>query len=221
MKELQESVKQIKLSERREEEEQLLSAKQRQLEIESELEKAKFWNQFEAEIDRVKIDSVTKFSYLKELLLSKNLTALPVVKGGSPAKTHDFDGKLMISVQALESMGKLKEINGLTRATLDKLEGIRAELVRTDDNWQEWGFPQLINALREWTERNPMSLEDKGTSTNIRETIQGSNHRAVECRVKSGCQGLVRHGSLQLVHFKQAGEYYWKKTGDSKADKLT
>ena len=39
-------------------------------------------------------------------------------------------------MQALESMGKLGEIKYLARATLDKLEGIRADLVRTDDKWQ-------------------------------------------------------------------------------------
>ena len=59
-------------------------------------------------------------------------------------------------------MGKLGEIKGLTRAALDKLEGIRAYLVRTDDNWQEWGFPQLVNALIQWTERNPCFQEDRG-----------------------------------------------------------
>ena len=31
----------------------------------------RFWNQFEAEIDRANIDAVGKFSYLKELLLPK------------------------------------------------------------------------------------------------------------------------------------------------------
>ena len=30
-------------------------------------------------------------------------------------------------------MGKLKEINDYVRLTLDKLQGIRADLVRTDD----------------------------------------------------------------------------------------
>ncbi|XP_065070928.1 uncharacterized protein LOC135695688 [Rhopilema esculentum] len=40
----------------------------------------RFWNQFEAEIDRVNIDAVAKFSYLKELLLPKvrvNIEGLP------------------------------------------------------------------------------------------------------------------------------------------------
>ena len=41
------------------------------------------------------------------------------------------------------------------RFTLDKLCGIRADLVRTDDNWQNWGFNELIEAIRKWTERNP------------------------------------------------------------------
>ena len=116
----------------------------------------RFWNQFEAEIDRAKIDSVTKFSNLKELLLPKvranieglpfttegyerakqilkstygksseiinayvqNVTALPVIKGGSPSKIHDFYGKLVISVQALEPMRKLGEINGLNKGNV-------------------------------------------------------------------------------------------------------
>ena len=40
-------------------------------------------------------------------------------------------------------MNKLKEINGYVKITLDKLSGIRADLVRLDDDWQDWGFTQL------------------------------------------------------------------------------
>ena len=50
----------------------------------------------------------------------------------------------------------LSEVNGYVRATIDKLEGIRGDLVRMDDDWQEWKFPNLIEALRKWTERNPI-----------------------------------------------------------------
>ena len=45
--------------------------------------------------------------------------------------------------------------------TIDKLEGIRGDLVRTDDDWQEWDFPRLTEALRKWTERNPIKSSDK------------------------------------------------------------
>ena len=52
-------------------------------------------------------------------------------------------------------MGRLREVNGLVRMTLDKLLGIRSDLVRLDDNWQNWDFPHLVEAIMKWTERNP------------------------------------------------------------------
>ena len=45
-------------------------------------------------------------------------------------------------------MGKIKEVNGYVGMTLDKMEGIRGELVRTDDNWQDWEFPHLLEAVQ-------------------------------------------------------------------------
>ena len=50
-------------------------------------------------------------------------------------------------MQALDTMGKIKEMNGYVRVTLDKLQGIRADLVRNDDNWQGWKFQQSVEAL--------------------------------------------------------------------------
>ena len=50
-------------------------------------------------------------------------------------------------------MGKLREIKGYVRFTLDTFGGIRADLVRMDDNWQNWDFSEFIEALRKWTER--------------------------------------------------------------------
>ena len=66
------------------------------------------------------------------------IISLPIVFGSHPNKVHDFYEKLMSSVQALEAMRKLNEIKGYVRNTLDKLPGIRADLVRLDDNWQDW-----------------------------------------------------------------------------------
>ena len=53
-------------------------------------------------------------------------------------------------------MGKLK---GNVRMTLDKLPGIRADLVRNDDKWQQWSFPHLVEAIQKWTVRNPVSAD--------------------------------------------------------------
>ena len=67
----------------------------------------------------------------------------------------------MTSVQSLDAMGKLKEINGHARSTINKLPGIRAGLVRIDSNWHNWDFEQFVEQLRKWTKRNPISFEKK------------------------------------------------------------
>ena len=84
---------------------------------------------------------------------------LPHIKGVNVARIHDFLNKLLPSIQALESMGKLQEIAGYAMMTLNKLEGIRADLIRLDNDWQEWGFPKLVEASIKWTERNPILHE--------------------------------------------------------------
>ena len=84
------------------------------------------------------------------------IIALPTIQGSQPVKIHEFYEKLSTNIQTLETMGKVKEINGYVRGTLDKLPSIRADLVRLDDDWQEWGFPQMLEALRKWCDRNPL-----------------------------------------------------------------
>ena len=107
----------------------------------------------------------------------QSIMALPHIRGASPSKIHEFYMKLLPSVQALESMGKLREISGYTRSTLDKLEGIRADIVRLDDEWQLWGFPQLVEALCKWTERNPVYQHQEGKDK-VFTTNQGNYHGA-------------------------------------------
>ena len=89
------------------------------------------------------------------------IIALPTVHGSQPVKIHEFYEKLATNVQALETMGKIKEMNGYVRVTLDKLPSIRADLVRLDDKWQEWGFTQILEALRKWCDRNPLPSSDQ------------------------------------------------------------
>lgn len=91
-----------------------------------------------------------------------SIPVLPVIQGANPNKRFEFYETLLPNLQALETMGKIREVNGYVRMTLDKLEGIRGDLVRTDDNWQDWDFPHLLEALRKWTIRNsPKHREEK------------------------------------------------------------
>lgn len=93
------------------------------------------------------------------------IIGLSTIHGVDPAKIHEFHEKLTSHIQVLETMGKVKEIGGFVRATLDKLSDIRADLVRLDDDWQEWGFPELIESLRKWCSRNPIPSRDQMPST--------------------------------------------------------
>ena len=70
------------------------------------------------------------------------------MQGSQPARIHEFYEKLTSNIQALDTMGKLREINGYVRVTLDKLPGIWADVVCLDDDWEEWVFPQMLEGLR-------------------------------------------------------------------------
>ena len=118
--------------------------------------------------ERAKAILKTKFGKPSEVTNShiQCIMSLPIITQNNVIKIHDFYEKLVTHSQALDTMGKLKEINGYVRMTLDKLPAIRADLVRMDDDWQECDFGQFIEALRKWTDRNPISLDDKRNNRN-------------------------------------------------------
>ena len=111
--------------------------------------------------ERVKNILTRKYGQTSEVVNAyvENIMSLPTIGGTQPARIHDFYEKLLFNVQSLETMGKLREVNGYVRMTIDKLPGIRGDLVRTDDSWREWNFPKLVDELRKWTERSPIQLK--------------------------------------------------------------
>ncbi|XP_068674565.1 uncharacterized protein [Montipora foliosa] len=116
----------------------------------------------------------------------ENIMSLPTIGGTQPARIHDFYEKLLFNVQSLETMGKLQEVNGYVRMTIDKLSGIRGDLVRTDDSWREWNFPKLVDELRKWTERNPIQLKQsdkpwRDKNFQIQQDRDGRNQGCVYC----------------------------------------
>ena len=82
----------------------------------------------------------------------ENIQGLPVISGTHPAKIHDFFETLLYNVQSLETLGRTSDCKALVRGVLNKLPGIKAELVQGKPDWKTWDFTQLINALREWKE---------------------------------------------------------------------
>ena len=211
----------------------------------------RFWNIYEAEIDKCSdMASVTKFAYLKDLLEPKvrakidglpfsskgyeraknilktkygkiseivnayvqNIMGLPVITGANPARIHQFYEVLLFNVQALETLGKLKEVNGYVRMSIDKLPGIRGDLVRTDENWQEWDFPKFVYAPQGWTERNPVTIRSSDKSlceSNAFNTQLGDArpHGCVYCESTDH----KPHECTKISHPDERRKYFLKK----------
>lgn len=60
----------------------------------------------------------------------ENILALPSISGTNAVKIHDFHQKLLYNVQTLEMLGKISECLALVQGVLNKLLGIKAELVQ-------------------------------------------------------------------------------------------
>ena len=92
----------------------------------------------------------------------------------------------MPSVEALETIRKLNEIKSYVRNTLEKLPGIRADLVRLDDSWQDCGFSELVKALRKWTDRNPKIIASEKTPK--RDNVYHTKEREQQSRSCIYCE---------------------------------
>ena len=99
--------------------------------------------------ERAKNILKTKYGKESEIVNAHliNIMSPPVIYESNPNKILEFYETLSPNLQALETMGRIKEVNGYVSMTLDKLDGIRGDLVRTDDNRQDWEFPHLLEAL--------------------------------------------------------------------------
>ena len=99
----------------------------------------------EGYVERTKNILKNKYGRMSEIVNGyvQNTMGLPVISGANRAKINQFYEVLSFNVQALETLGKLREVNGYVRMSIDKLLGIRGDLVRMDENWQEVGFPEV------------------------------------------------------------------------------
>ena len=82
---------------------------------------------------------------------------LPMVFGKNSLKVREFYEKLVTHVQSLEMMEKLQE---KARLLIDKLPGIRAEFVISDDNWLQLNFQGFVKNLRKKAKRCQMVSRD-------------------------------------------------------------
>ena len=67
---------------------------------------------------------------------------------------RSFYEKLSKSFDALQTLGKGKTLTGLVVTTINKLLQITPDVVRIDDDWEQWGMEDLIENLGKWLKRN-------------------------------------------------------------------
>ena len=116
-----------------------------------------------------------------------NILQRLTVASADQKKVNSFY-KTLINVQSPETLGKIERVNGMTISVLDKLTGIKADLVRGEENWQDWDLPRLAQALKKWRDvkqategRNfeSMTTPSKRPGTNLVFSTQNPSTNAV------------------------------------------
>ena len=155
--------------------------------------------------------SILKSTYGKESEVVKayvkEIVELPQIPNVNVKRIHEFGEKLMYSVQALETMNKLKQVEGNVAMTLDKLPAIRGDLVRTDPDWENWDFGKLAEALRQWTRRNPIDNKASDEQETKRRDLSNKFYHALQHKAK-GCVYCddVNHKAVGCTKVKSASD---------------
>ena len=167
----------------------------------------RFWGQFEEIVDKSSITSVSSIEALpstaegynraKSILKStygkesevikaytKEIMDLPHISNINLKRIHEFSEIFMYCVQSLETLGKLQQVEGNVAMTLEKLPAIRDDLVRTNPEWENWGYGSLAETLRQWTRRNPIDNKATEESEYKRRERSGKFYHA---RQNKGC----------------------------------
>ena len=79
-----------------------------------------------------------------------NINALLVISECQLKEIHKFWQTLNYNVQSLETLGKLSGCLPKVHGVLDRLPGIKADLVNGKPGWKDWGFEELMQSLEEW-----------------------------------------------------------------------
>lgn len=74
-------------------------------------------------------------------------------------------------------LGRLANVKGNVRSTLDKLKGKKNDLVRGNEGWKDWDFPDLLRELKKWTEINP--VEESAAERSPSKGFQEKSHTRV------------------------------------------
>ena len=91
--------------------------------------------------------------FLKQIMASqngyvKNIMELRVTTGANPRKVKEFYKQLYYNVQSMDMREGLWVAKENVRSTLDKLKGVKADLVRGNEGKRDWDFKDLLRELK-------------------------------------------------------------------------
>ncbi len=73
---------------------------------------------------------------------------LSPVKGINYENVQTFYEQLSKNVDALQTLRESEMLKGFVLATLNKLPQVKPDIVRTDDNWENWAMEDLLGAMQ-------------------------------------------------------------------------
>ena len=97
----------------------------------------------------------------------EEIVNLPVVKGSNYLKIQEFYESVSRNYDALLSLGKADMLRRFVMSTLHKLPQVRPDIVRTDENWENWDMEALINNLQQWLKKHKVD-DVPGNSGGVR-----------------------------------------------------
>lgn len=60
------------------------------------------------------------------------------------------------------TLGEADMLKGFVLTTVNKLPQVKPDLVRTDNNWQNWDMAAHIDEIREWLSRHNVDPRETG-----------------------------------------------------------
>ena len=76
------------------------------------------------------------------------------MRGSNYSKVREFYEKLSKNFNAHQTLEESEKLHGFVMATLNKLPQVKPDLVRVDENLEDWSMEDLIDALQKWLRRN-------------------------------------------------------------------
>ena len=113
--------------------------------------------------------------------------ALLTITGTCPARIHDFYKNLVFNIQSLESLGKLRELNGYIRMSIDKLEK------QLESTWLRSSYIFLLGDLN--CDLNTLNTVSRNNNTakllSIFDALNLENTITLPTQVTPTCESLI------------------------------